>query len=83
MHSDIDGFTCLVSDCLFRVHQSWGESRENLVSHILWRVAAASDSQAVGSEWGRERSAGGSIVGHVQLHCNISAGELCLKQRDG
>ena len=33
-----------VSDCLFGVHQSWGESRENLVSHILWRVAAASDS---------------------------------------
>ena len=49
MHSDIDGCTCLVSDCLFRVHQSWGESRENLVSHVLWRVAAASDSQAVQS----------------------------------
>ena len=55
MHSDIDGFTCLISNCLFRVHQSWRESRENLVSHILWCVAAASDSHAVGSEWGRER----------------------------
>ena len=80
-----------VSDCLFGVHQSWRESRENLVSHILWRVAAASDSQAVQSsgagrregvlqrtEEGRcqhtllslngeekERSAGGSIEGHV------------------
>lgn len=49
MHSDIDGCTCLVSDCLFRVHQSWRDSWENLVSHILWRVAAASDSQAVQS----------------------------------
>ena len=25
MHSDIDGFMCLVCDCLFRVHQN-GES---------------------------------------------------------
>ena len=109
MHSDIDGCTCLVSDCLFRVHQSRRDSWENLASHILWRVAAASDSQAIQSsgtgrregvlqrtEEGRrqhtllglngeeeERSAGGSIVGHVQLHCNISAEQLCLKQRDG
>ena len=48
-HLDYIYSTCLVSDCLFRVHQSWRESRENLVSHILWHVAAASDSQAVQS----------------------------------
>ena len=36
-----------VSDCFLRVHKSWAESREDLVSHILRCVVAASDSQAV------------------------------------
>ena len=51
-----DGSTCLVPDCFFRVHQSWRESREDLVSHVLWCVVAACDSQAIqsSSTWGRE-----------------------------
>ena len=73
---------------LVRVHQSWTESQEDLVSHILRCVLAASDSQPGHSaQWcGKEgRGPSESEGRQTQAHAAESAGreEICRRVGGG